>query len=78
MAFKYHRGVYVQDIVTGFRGCIVARTDSLTGCNRYWVLPKVGEDGKPVDGLWLDEHEIEVDTNKQQLVIPRDAAEPPG
>lgn len=78
MAFLYQRGVYVTDRITGFKGCIVSRLDSITGCNRYYVEPQVDKDGKHVDGMWIDEHALEVDTSKQQLKLERTADQPPG
>lgn len=78
MAFLYNRGVYVRDKITGFTGCIVSRMDSITGCNRYCVQPPADKDGKFVDGYWIDEHSLEVDTDHQQLVLERRVDQPPG
>jgi hypothetical protein len=78
MTFKYGRGVYVEDRVTGFRGAIVGRADYLTGCNQYLVMPPVGEDGKFVEGIWFDEMRLTVDVDRQRLVLDRDADQPPG
>ena len=44
--FKFKSGDIVRDKVTGFEGIIIARTDYIFGCNRYYVQPKVGPDGK--------------------------------
>lgn len=76
--FKFHRGVYVIDKLTGFKGVISARTDSITGCNRYAVQPDVDKDGKYVDSYWIDEHSLEIDTTKQQLKLYREESQPPG
>lgn len=78
MAFLYNRGVYAIDKITGFRGVITSRVDSLTGCNRYYLTPSVDKDGKNVDGGWYDEHSLEIDTTKQQLRLDRTADQPPG
>lgn len=76
--FKFRRGTFVTDKITGFKGVIVCRMDSLTGCNRYCVEPQVDKEGKRVDGCWIDEHAIEIDITKQQLRLDRMPDEPPG
>lgn len=78
MAFLYSRGVYAIDKITGFKGCITSRCDSITGCNRYYLMPEVDKDGKNVDGGWYDEHSIEIDTSRQQLKLERTVDQPPG
>jgi hypothetical protein len=78
MAFLYERGVWLKDLVTGFTGCVVARMDSLTGCNRYCLQPELDKDGKNQDALWIDEHSLQVDTTKQRVVLERRAEQPPG
>lgn len=76
-SFKYGRGVYVEDQVTGVKGVIMARMDSLTGCNRYCVQPPLHE-GKLVDAVWFDEHSLVVDTSKTRLTLDRESSQPPG
>lgn len=78
MAFKYNRGVYVEDIVTGFRGVIIVRQDHLTNCNCYYVKPQVDKDGKAVEGAWFDEHALKIDLTKLQLQLDQEAGQPPG
>lgn len=41
MTFKFHRGDYLSDLVTGFCGVVTSRCDSLTGCNQYYLGEKV-------------------------------------
>lgn len=54
--FKFELGVEAKDLVTGFQGIIVARTQYLTGCNRYGIQSqKLGKDGKPGDWQHFDE-----------------------
>jgi hypothetical protein len=78
MAFLYERGVHAIDKITGFKGVIAARSDSLTGCNRYYLQPPADKDGKHIEGGWYDEHSLDIDTTKQQLVLTRTAAQAPG
>lgn len=53
-------GDTVRDIVTGFTGIAVARTQWLHGCDRIAIQPPVGKDGKPVDNAAFDIMQIEV------------------
>lgn len=78
MSFKFQRGVYAEDLVTGFKGVITARQDHLTNCNCYFLEPPVDKDGKRTDGMWVAEHALKVDTTKQQLKLYQEASEPPG
>lgn len=58
--FKIELGKEVKAIVTGFTGIVMSRSECLYGCNRYHIQPKVGTDGKIIDGYWFDEDDIEV------------------
>lgn len=58
--FTLNNGTRVKSQITGFSGMITARADHLYGCNRYFVTPPVGADGKLPDGYWFDEAELEV------------------
>lgn len=78
MSFLYSRGIFVKSRITGFAGVITGRADYLTGCSQYLVTPSVDKDGKHVDGLWLDEHALEVDDTRQPLKLDRHADQPPG
>lgn len=77
-SFRFARGVYVTDRITGFAGCIVGRSDHLTGCNRYCVQPSVDTKGRYLEPQWLDEHSLEVDRERQQLRLDRADDDPPG
>lgn len=78
MAFKFSRGVWVKDLITGFKGVIVSRSDSLTGCNRYCIQPEVDKEGKYIEAGWYDEHSIEIDNTRQKLSLDRTVDQPPG
>lgn len=60
MKFKFDLGIEVKSNISGFRGKIVARSEHLNGCNRYWIAPKIGKDAKLIDGYWFDEGELEI------------------
>lgn len=53
-------GDKVRDKVTGFEGIVTTHAKHLTGCDRLWVEPTVGEDGKKRDGHWIDIDMIEI------------------
>lgn len=46
--------------VSGFEGIITGRTEYLNGCIQLLVNPRCDKDGKPVDGVWIDEQQLEV------------------
>ncbi len=53
-------GDEVKDIVSGFTGIATARTEFLNGCIRISIDPPVDKEGKPVEGKWFDQEQIEV------------------
>lgn len=58
--FKYKIGARLRDIVTGFEGVVVARTQYLTGCNRYSLQnQELDKDGKPKDWQAFDENQLD-------------------
>lgn len=61
MSFRFRRGEYLKDIVTGFRGVVVSRADHLTGCNQYFLQPRVDKDMSHLEGRWFDEITLQVD-----------------
>jgi hypothetical protein len=74
--FKLKRGDTARDLVTGFTGIVTTRADHLAGCNRYWLQPKIAEDGKLPEGGWFDEPALEqLDVLRVTLDQPVD---PPG
>ena len=56
--FTIELGSKVKSDVSGFTGIVTSRSEHLNGCNRYWVTPAVGKDGKLPDGYWFDEKEL--------------------
>jgi len=53
-------GDKVRDRITGFEGIASAHAKHLTGCDRVWVSPRVGGDGKPIEGVWVDIDMLEI------------------
>jgi hypothetical protein len=47
-------GDEVQHKITGFIGIVTYHAKHLTGCDRLWIEPKVGDDGKTREGQWAD------------------------
>lgn len=47
-------GDQVRHRVTGFTGIVTTYAKHIAGCDRLWVEPKVGDDGKARDGQWAD------------------------
>lgn len=60
MEFKHELGSKVRSIVVGLEGIVGSRSENLYGCNRYFIQPRVGVDGKVPDGWWVDEDDVEV------------------
>ena len=61
---KIELGDTVKDIITGFEGVVVARTDWLYNCVRFTVQPKEMKDGKPLDSITFDEDQLSVIASK--------------
>lgn len=53
-------GDEVKHKITGFIGIVTTHAKHLSGCDRLWVEPKVGEDGKARDGQWADIDMVEI------------------
>jgi len=51
-------GNRVKDLITGFTGIAVGRTEYLYGCTRIVVEPEDLKDGKLIDAVWFDEQRI--------------------
>lgn len=58
--FKHGLGKTAKDKISGFKGVITARVEFLTGCSRYCVQPTEMHDGKPIEGIYFDEGQIEI------------------
>lgn len=58
--FKHELGALAESITLGVRGIIVARSQNLYGCDRYFIQPKAGKDMKVPDGFWMDADDVVV------------------
>lgn len=68
--FVYELGEVLKDIVTGYEGVVMARTDYLTGCNHYGLLKqKLGKEGKPEDWQWFDEKRLVKVPKKKKIEL---------
>lgn len=58
--FKHKLGAKARCKITSFTGILTSRCEFLTGCNRYCIQPTELKDGKPIDGIYFDEAQIEI------------------
>jgi hypothetical protein len=58
--FKHPLGAKVRDMVTGFTGVVVGRTQFVYGCNRYSVQGEELQDAKPTNWQGFDEGQLEM------------------
>ena len=57
---KFRMGNRVLNFNNGFTGIVLGRTHYANGCVQYLVKPPVGKDGQNVEGLWIDEQDLEL------------------
>lgn len=73
--FKYELGEELKDIVTGFRGIVMARTEYFTGCMHYGLASKaLTKDGKVGDWEYFDESRLVLVSEKK--LFNRDGLKP--
>ena len=53
-------GDRARDKVSGFEGIVTTQAQHLTGCDRLWLTPRIGDDGKSRDGMWVDIDMVEI------------------
>lgn len=58
--FQHDLGLTARDKITGFGGVIVSRIDHITGCDQYFLQPKVDEKGAAVEGRWFDDNRLDI------------------
>ena len=68
--FKFELGLEVKEVITGYEGVIMGRSQFLTGCNQYGILAKKLESGKPAGWVWFDESRLKLTGLK--IVLPVD------
>lgn len=62
-------GNEVKDIMTGFSGIAVARTDWLFGCSRILIEPTKLNKGNPIEAVWYDEQRVQVVKKTRPKVV---------
>ncbi len=75
-AFKYDLGEVLKDRITGFEGVAVARTQYMTGCNRYSLQSQELKDGKPREWEAFDEDMLVPSGEKKEVPV-RQTGGPP-
>lgn len=74
---KFSNGDAVRDRVTGLKGIVTSVTTYFNGCIRYTVQPQEIKDGKPVEGTFFDQGDLElVKAAKIASVAPRETGGP--
>ena len=68
-------GDTARDIITGFEGVVVARTEWLYNCVRFTLQPKELKDGAPLETVTFDEDQLQVVDLK---VVPEKAVKTGG
>jgi heat shock protein HspQ len=77
MQKKIKLGQAVRCVITGFRGIATARVEYINGCTQYNVTPRVTEDGKYPDSMYIDVQQLEEDFDSESVQIPgRDTGGP--
>lgn len=64
--FKFELGDEVKEVITGFQGVIMGRSQYLTGCNQYGLLSRKLDNNKPNNWVWFDEVRL-VPTGKKKI-----------
>ncbi len=57
---KIRLGDKVRDKLTDLEGTVTARTEYIYGCTQFEVTPRTLHEGKPVEGPWIDEPQLEL------------------
>lgn len=65
--FNIELGQEAEDVVTGYKGVVVARCEFIDGCVQYCLLPKSVK-GKYPDNQYIDEARLEVIETKPKSV----------
>jgi len=55
----FELGEVLRDIISGFQGVALGRTDYHTGCTHYGLCPQGLKDGRPIEWQWFDVTRLE-------------------
>ena len=58
--FKFELGDEAEDLITGFKGIIVYRSQWIHNCNVYGLQPQEMKDGKPMEKQQFDEPQLRI------------------
>lgn len=73
--FKFKLGEILRDKITGFTGVVMGRTEYVTGCIQYGLLPcNLDKDGNMQSWKWLDE--IRLKPTGERIEIQKDDSGP--
>lgn len=68
--FKFELGARVKDVVTGFEGVVMARTEFLNKCIRYGVQSSsLDKDGRVMSNEHFDEEQLVAAGEPVQLPV---------
>ncbi|MBK9949857.1 MAG: hypothetical protein IPP12_22245 [Nitrospira sp.] len=66
---KVQIGVFVEDVVTGFRGTVTGIVHYITGCEALVAPRGLNSDGKIRDSQWFDVQRLVVDAKVARIVL---------
>ena len=70
--FKYELGTVLKDIVTGFEGVVMSRTQYFTGCSHYGLCSQqLNKDGKMQEWEYIDESRLKL-VGKKSVSFQKD------
>lgn len=73
--FKYELGQELKDIVTGFSGIVMCRSEYFTGCKHYGLASKaLSKEGKVNEWEYFDESRLVLVSKKK--VFDREGLKP--
>lgn len=75
--FKIELGSKVTDKITKVTGIVTGRAEYLTGCRQYGIGREVGDDGKMLETLWMDEDRLDVHDVPALTLVEEPAAVAP-
>lgn len=66
----YPLGATAKDMITGFTGVIVCRSEWINGCIRYALQPTKLKDGLPIEPQYVDEPQLDLIEVARGRTIP--------
>jgi len=76
MGFKFELGGTLKEVISGFQGVCMGRSEYITGCNQYSIAPReLDQTGKIKDWCHFDENRL-VKVESEERVILNDDETP--